>query len=145
MSLLGIVCDEDCFNCPYPDCVLDKETRSSIAFSRTLDKWCLDGRWREEQERKGVRYVCAYYYANRESRLAYQRRYYWEHREERIDYQLRRYRGMREVLKAYQLRRYYCKRNSLIAYQLDRYYCRQDDLQRYQRDYYWFRKSFCPW
>ena len=144
MSLLAVVCDEDCFNCIYPDCVFDKETRTSIAFSRTLDKWCLDGRWREEQERKGVRYANAYYYANRESILARQRRYYWEHREERIDYQLRRYRRIRDVLLTYQIERYRRNRGSLIAYQLDRYYCHQDTLQSYQRDYYWFRKSFDP-
>ena len=142
--MFDCVCNEDCFNCPYSDCRLEVETRKSKAFSRMLDRWVVDWQLNAERERRGVSCGSAYYRANKESRLVYQRRYYWEHRDERIDYQLRRYREKRIVLIAYQSARYYDNRSKLCSYQIDRYYNHQDNLRSYQRSYYWFRRSFAP-
>ena len=56
-----MICDEDCFNCKFPDCVFDKE--------------------------KGRQY----YQKNKEKIAEYQRRYYQENKEKKVEYQRQYY------------------------------------------------------
>ena len=117
-----IVCSEDCFNCPYPDCILDDITDESVSGSTALDVAVLRERVEDARERRvGCRRPSLDYWKHREKRLAHAHEYYREHREER---------------KAKALQRYHDNPEALIAYQRLRYHGKQDDLKDYQRRYY---------
>lgn len=75
-------CSEDCFHCPYPDCMRLSSTLSSIDYSDPAD-----------DKRKAKRR--AYYQRNKERILAYQREYRLKNLEhiraqDRANYQARK-------------------------------------------------------
>ena len=97
------VCDENCFGCKYPDCILDEMTRKAREDLERIDSWMLEdsGKKRaqmtEEQRRKKKLREAAYrernrekikkrrhelYMANRDRECKKRRIYYEEHKAE---------------------------------------------------------------
>lgn len=130
------ICDENCFFCPYDDCIYDDETRGSVAFSNALD---LKSRYSCFNSFFGVReyfhmsdylnikqsedkffktvsilYGRCYYLEHREERLIYGKSYYLNNREQRLNYQRDYYRVNSEKRKEYQ-REYYKLHKDEIA------------------------------
>lgn len=70
MSRKKMPCNEDCFNCIYPDCIYDGLGRET----RAPDSWekgpIIMDRWKR------------YYYEHHEEQLAKKRAYYQAHKEE---------------------------------------------------------------
>ena len=82
------VCNEDCFHCPYPDCVRDDLTAATYAELATLEKTITNPptlkqrkvaaqkrAYREANKDKVAAYNRAYYEANKEKVAARQRAY----------------------------------------------------------------------
>ena len=69
-------CDKDCFNCPYPDCIVDNDGSES----RDIDKIL------------GLR----------KKKLEYSKKYYRDHIEERREYGRAYYRKHKDSMYAYQ-------------------------------------------
>ena len=67
------VCNEDCFHCPYPDCVRDDLTAATYAELATLEKTITNPP--TLKQRKVAAYNRAYYEANKEKVAARQRAY----------------------------------------------------------------------
>lgn len=72
------VCNRDCFNCPYPDCVLD-EPMSAEEYAEAREREEL---LKDPKARKLAAKQRAYYEANREELAAKQRAYREANREE---------------------------------------------------------------
>jgi len=68
------VCNEDCFNCVHPDCIVD-ETPSEAKARRKRE-------WRQRHREEIAKKSKAYYEAHREERLAYQREYWRKKKKE---------------------------------------------------------------
>lgn len=63
-------CNEDCFNCKYPDCIFDglgRETKAAVDKPKDLS-----------QLSRSMRY----YYSHQEEQCAHKRAFYAEHKEE---------------------------------------------------------------
>ncbi|MGM9630039.1 hypothetical protein, partial [Butyricicoccus sp.] len=58
------VCNEDCFHCPYPDCVRDDLTAATYAELATLEKTIINPP--TLKQRKVAAQKRAYYEANKE-------------------------------------------------------------------------------
>lgn len=56
-----MICNEDCFNCPHPDCIRGQNKKSRTSRSEAWKK---------------------YYYANRDKFIEYGHKYYYAHQEE---------------------------------------------------------------
>lgn len=119
------VCNMDCFNCPYSDCILpdDFVSEEEIALSESLDERIASDYAPEEEvirwNRRGrPRKICPKKETElyREERRAYQREYYRKHKEERLAYQ-------REQNKAY----YQKNRAKMIAKRNDRHKRKMQD------------------
>ena len=128
-----INCHEDCFNCPYDDCILDFETDVSIAFSKALD---LKNGYSIFSSFLSVREYChmsdylnikqSEYKFFKPISILYGRCYYLEHRDERLLYG----------------RSYYLNnRESRLNYQHDYYHVNSEKRKEYQREYYKLHKD----
>lgn len=83
------VCNHDCFNCPYPDCIVDGMTAEEYRESSRIERELIRPKSRKEiaiaaKQRE-------YYEANRESIAAKKREYYEANREKHNAY-MREYR-----------------------------------------------------
>lgn len=71
------ICEKDCFNCPYEDCINDEmdheDYREAAARDREL--------FITPKKRERAAYQKAYYEKNREKRVAYQKMYREKNRE----------------------------------------------------------------
>ncbi len=77
------VCNEDCFNCQYKDCILeDKDVKPERQLSQDPENIKRRERWRANKERYNAT-KRAYYAANRESINAKRRK---PPKEEKLDY-----------------------------------------------------------
>lgn len=79
------VCDRDCFNCPYPDCICNTLTSKDIAESRALDRTILNPGKKPMSEDAYERHKersRRYYHAHKEQRAAYLKEYKRTHREQ---------------------------------------------------------------
>ena len=85
MARRAKICNEDCFHCPYPDCIRDGTgTRGKKISSDERKKKRAEyhrERYRANRERI-LAQIHAYYRAHREKITAHQREYYRVHREE---------------------------------------------------------------
>ena len=68
------VCNEDCFHCPYPDCVRDDLTAATYAELATLEKTITNPP--TLKQRKVAAQKRAYREANKDKVAAYNRAYY---------------------------------------------------------------------
>lgn len=96
------VCDYNCFECPYEDCIAEEVPLVDVEpFLRDPPaRVC-----------KPLLYSSGFYYEkHREEIIARCKEYYQSHKQERIDYQKRRYQRNREKLRAYQREYYYRKK-----------------------------------
>lgn len=66
-------CNQDCFNCPFPDCIEDEMTASDYDEARERDREIIFPKSRKEKELAAKQK--AYREANREKRNAYMRDY----------------------------------------------------------------------
>ena len=83
------VCNEDCFHCPYPDCVRDDLTAATYAELATLEKTIINPPTLKQQ--KVAAYNRAYREANKE-KVAAQHRAYYEANKEKVAARHRAYR-----------------------------------------------------
>lgn len=145
-------CNEDCFNCPFPDCRLNKLTLKSWQESTQLDR-----ELREKDEpkvkRKQRAYIRAcykanpdkfrerfrqfyakhaqeerdrlkrYYLTHREERIAYAKIYRDTHKEELADRYARWYADNRERKRQYDRERYKKRALSVAAEQKEAFTC----------------------
>ena len=88
------ICDEDCFNCPYPDCINDGMTAGIYQSLDEIEKELLFPR--SAQEKKRAAYQRKYREANRD-KIAAQQREYREANREKIAAQQREKRRARHA------------------------------------------------
>ena len=81
------ICDKDCLNCRFDDCINDEMDAQDYQESDRRDKLC-----QSEAKRKMRAKNKAAYEKRRADKLAYARDYYQKHKEEAMEYQ-RRYRA----------------------------------------------------
>lgn len=81
MTIMAI-CNKDCFNCQYPDCVLDELDADDYRESSWLDR---EPKERTDKQRKDAAQKKAYREANRERYNAYMRDYRRRQKEERVE------------------------------------------------------------
>ena len=72
------VCNRDCFNCPYPDCILEELEADDYAEQRRIEREIINPK--SKRQEKLAAKNRAYYEANREKLRAYQREYQKEYR-----------------------------------------------------------------
>lgn len=69
---MNSICNEDCLHCPYPDCVRDDLTAATYAELALLEKTIINPP--TAKQRKLAAQQRAYYEANKEKWLEYNRR-----------------------------------------------------------------------
>lgn len=94
---MNSICNEDCFNCPYPDCVRDDLTAATYADLATIDKTIINPP--TLRQRKVAAQQRAYREANKEKVAAQKRAYREANKEKRREYN-RRYRAKKKALAA---------------------------------------------
>ena len=103
MARRAKICNEDCFHCPYSDCIRDGTgTRGKKISSDERKKKRAEyhrERYRANRE-KALARTHAYYKANRGKILAHQHEYYKENRERILARQNAYYRANREEILA---------------------------------------------
>ena len=93
-------CNRDCFNCPYPDCILEELEAEDYAEQRRIEREIVNPKSKRQEKRTA--YQRAHYEANREKLTAYRRAYREANREEIAAKQRAYYEANREKLAAYQ-------------------------------------------
>ena len=96
---------DDCFSCPYPDCIIDDQAAMCRAYYKT-----------NKERIKAHKHD--YYMANREHRLEWQKRYNEEHKAERQAANKRKWATMTEEERNKQRernRQYYWRKKARIA------------------------------
>ena len=84
---MNSICNEDCFHCPYPDCIRDDLTAATYAELATIDKTIINPpTWKQ---RKVAAQQRAWYEANREKVAAQQRAYREAHKDKWREYNRR--------------------------------------------------------
>lgn len=94
---MNAVCNEDCFHCPYPDCIRDDLTAATYAELATIDRTIINPP--TLKQRKVAAQQRAYYEANKEKVAAQQRAYREAHKDKWIEYN-RRSRAKKKALAA---------------------------------------------
>lgn len=91
---MGNICDKDCLNCKYSDCICDEYELIDFIDSESLDKEIIDNRKvfdlssksKYENSEKGKKARCKaakkYYKMNKTKLLKNSKDYYSQHREE---------------------------------------------------------------
>lgn len=72
-------CD-NCFECPYPDCILDEEDQRIDARKQRRKKY--HAKWYAANQETVKARALANYYANREERLKKKKEYYYRKKKE---------------------------------------------------------------
>lgn len=98
------ICNKDCFNCTYADCVNDEMDHEDYREAADRDRELLI----TPKKRKRAAYFKVYYKKNREKIAAHQKVYYEEKREKRIAYQKAYYKANRDAYNKY--KREYARR-----------------------------------
>lgn len=97
------MCGNDCFNCPFPDCIKEGVSAAELMQSERADLEILC----EVPEAKGDKRI--YYLQHREKILDRCRRYYYEHREavlkRQAEYRKKHREELRLKAKEYQKRK----------------------------------------
>lgn len=84
---MNAICNEDCFHCPYPDCVRDDLTAATYAELAELEKTIINPP--TAAQAKVAAYKRAYREANKEKVTAKQRAYYAAHKDKWREYNRR--------------------------------------------------------
>lgn len=116
-------CNMDCFNCIYPDCILD-----------------------EKDIQVEKRNSCTYYEMNRDKCLAKAKEYGRTHRDQKREYDKKRYAENREQMKA-RRREYYLKSKRESSDKrrqtaTDYYYSHLKERKEYNKNYYREHKEY---
>ena len=115
------VCNGDCFNCIYPDCIVDDHiTKEEIAASKELDR---EAKWQDKDNRE--RHLAEYRAAHREEYNAYQNAYQREWRE-----------AHREEHNAYHREYYAAHREEIAARRREWREAHREEYNAYHREYY---------
>ena len=77
------ICDRDCFNCHFDDCICDEMTAADWKEARGIDDFI---HTKTAKEKAIVAYQKRYYEENRETIAAHQKRYREENREALISF-----------------------------------------------------------
>ena len=77
------ICDRDCFNCRFDDCICDEMTADDWKAARGIDDFI---HTKTEKEKSIAAYQKQYYEENRESIAAKQKKYREENRESLISF-----------------------------------------------------------
>ena len=81
------VCNRDCFNCPFDDCVVDDYTYDEVVEARERDKEYalaeMDNSTRYKVK-KNTKYLREYYQKNKDKKSEYNRWYREEHKDEML-------------------------------------------------------------
>ncbi|MCI5582071.1 MAG: hypothetical protein MR387_12450 [Phocaeicola plebeius] len=94
---MNSICNEDCFHCPYPDCIRDDLTAATYAELATIDKTIINPpTWKQ---RKVAAQKRAYREANREKVAAQKRAWYEANKDKWREYN-RRSRAKKKALAA---------------------------------------------
>lgn len=94
---MNSICNEDCFHCPYPDCVRDDLTADTYAELALLEKTIINPP--TAKQRKVAAQKRAYREANKEKVAAQKRAWYEANKEKQREYN-RRYRAKKKALAA---------------------------------------------
>lgn len=84
---MNSICNEDCFHCPYPDCVRDDLTAATYADLATIDKTIINPP--TAKQRKVAAQQRAWYEANKEKVAAQKRAYREAHKDKWREYNRR--------------------------------------------------------
>lgn len=103
MARRAKICNEDCFHCPYSDCIRDGTGTRGEKISS------------DERKKKRAEYHRERYRANRERILAQVHAYYRKNREKIAAKQRERYRANREQILARQNAYYRANREEILA------------------------------
>ena len=106
------LCDKDCFNCKFPDCIYDGLDANDYAETSARDKILTQ----TPEQKKLAAQQRAYYEANKE-KLAAQQRAYYEANKEKLAAQKRAYREANKEKLAAQKRAYYEANKEKLAAQ----------------------------
>ena len=107
------ICDRDCFNCRFDDCICDEMTADDWKAARGIDDFI---HTKTEKEKSIAAKQKQYYEENRESIAAKQKKYREENRESIAAYQKQYYEENRESIAAYQKRYREENRETLISF-----------------------------
>lgn len=69
---MGAICDRDCFNCRFDDCICDEMNAADYREARSIDSYA---RPRSRKQEAIAAYQRKYYEANKDAIAAYQRKY----------------------------------------------------------------------
>ena len=72
--MIEAVCNRDCFNCPYEDCVVDELTMADRRELKEIDAEFVNPK--SSKQKKIAAKKREYYQANKDEIAAYQREYY---------------------------------------------------------------------
>ena len=117
------ICNKDCFNCQYPDCVLDELDAEDYRESRERDRLL---KQRTDKQRKAAAQQKAYREANRD-KVAAQQKAYYEANRDKVAAQQKAYRE--------------ANRDKVAAQQKAYREANRDKYNAYMRNYY--RRSKC--
>lgn len=96
------ICNKDCFNCPYPDCINDEFSADDAAELDIIERDFVDPpKKRQSAKRKKRQKTTSedyhkWYEQNKAHKLAYNRAYYRLHRAARKKYAAEYYRRKKE-------------------------------------------------
>ena len=102
MAKRAKICNEDCFHCPYPDCIRDGMSMREYRESARRDRKLLS----DECKEKRAAYRREWYRANREKVLARMHEYYRANRERRAVRDRKYYEANREKILARKREKY---------------------------------------
>lgn len=146
-----MVCNRDCFNCPYDDCIVDEMTEADLLESIELDRSLFsqtkrrrkpatnqNGCSQAELEKRRA-YARAYYHKNRHKLNERQKAYYEAHRDEILAKHKAHYQENRDEIiarrKAY-LKEYYKINRERISAKKKEYYLKNRSKIRAQHKAY---------
>ena len=142
------ICDRDCFNCRFDDCICDEMTADDWKAARGIDDFI---HTKTAKEKSIEAYKKQYYEENRESIAAYQKKYREENRESIAAYKKQYYKENRKTIAAKQKKYREENSESIAAYQKQYYeenresiaakqkkYCEEnrESIAAYQKQYY---------
>lgn len=132
-----MVCNRDCFNCPYDDCVVDEMTEADLLESIELDRSLFT---QTKRRRKPATNQNGYSQAELEKRRAYARAYYHKNRHKFAERQKAYYAAHRDEILAKHKAYYQENRDEILvknkAYLKEYYKANRERLSAKKKEYY---------
>ena len=126
------ICDRDCFNCRFDDCICDEMTADDWKAARGIDDFI---HTKTAKEKSIEAYKKQYYEENRESIAAYQKKYREENRESIAAYKKQYYKENRKTIAAKQKKYREENSESIAAYQKQYYEENRESIAAKQKKY----------